>query len=1737
MQRRILFAALAASVVLCLSGCGGNSRPISVAITASSSTVDGTDSVTLTATVSNDKNSAGVTWAITSGGGSLSNQTKTSATYTAPAATTSQQSITITATSVAKSTQKGDITVTVPAAPAVTTTSANLTGTVGSAFSVTLQASGGIPPYTWALGTGTTLPACLKLSSNGTLTTASGAPPNASCAGSYPNLTFEATDSGTPTPLSVTSSPLTVTITAPTISFSPTLPGGNVGATYTGSVAATGVIGASAYTIASGSLPSDLSLNSGTGAITGTPKASDAGTFTFTVKVVDAYGDTATSGALSIVITAAPTITFTGTVPTTGTYGVAFAGSAAATGGSGALTYSISAGALPPDLSLSSSTGAITGTPGKAADVGMFNFTVQAADAFGDSATRSYTLTVSYPAMSVTTSALPAGYAGGLYAQTALSATGGTGSASNYSWQLTGGTSLPGGLSLSTAGVISGTLLSTDTTGTVNFTVKVTDTVANISGTANLSIEVKAGVSITTSSLPAGYVGSAYTSTTLQASGGTGTGYQWIVTGGTNLPSGLTLSLAGVLSGTPANPGTTSVTFQVVDSVGNSATATLSITIHAGVSVTAPPLASGYPGSAYTSSAFSASGGSGTGYTWSWAAAAGSTLPNGLSIGSATGVVSGTPVNAGTSSVTSSVVVTATDSVGNKGSATVSITIEATLSITTPATLPAGTVAVAYSQPLAASGGSGTVSSWQLVSGGTSLLAIGLGFNTATGVVSGTTPSEGTASFVVTATDSEGHVSAQVTFGVAINNQLKINQTTLPGVDVGSAYSQTLTASGGSGGGYTFSTDTAGTASLAAVNLSLASSGAITGTPTTTGTASFTAKVTDSANNTATQALTIIVYGALSLPTPSSATPGSGYVGVSYSSSLVGSGGTSAGNLSISVVSGLPADGVSATATGGTLEISGTPTNPPTPPYTISFSVKLADSSTGNSISQSYSILVSAPTAPTLNPAAGSLPAATVNQAYTGTAISATGGVGPNFTWTVNGSQISNNGSQVSIGDGLTVSTNGSSSLSVGGTPTSVTSSGSPVSFTVQVKDNASGLTSVTNTYTIAVNNVQNVNGQISLNNYCSNGSTSPTLPTFTVVLTDSSGNTVQTTSADSNGNYSFTAVANGTYTITPSYSGPSGSSSVFYPASESVTVNNSQITGQNFSVSLGYTVSGTASYSGTTTNGLLYLVLVNNNCSGSGGNGTSLFYPFTSGGNFAIQGVAPGSYTLVALIDPTAPLDLGEGQPNIADPTNGSGNPVTVSTDNVTGVSVALADPGTPSVGSGPVLKAVSPQSSAVVLQFGDVGTSRGQEEYTSYTVQWSTTTSGFSSSNQATFKATGSSGSNVWIIDSAVKGFTGTLADGTAYYFRAMGTNSGGESPWQYWNGSGTSCASTSCAVSATIGAPSEPYTVSGTITIPAGVTINSGAVLYAGLYDEETHSVYADAITNPVTGANSYSVSVPSGEIYEIFGILDQNSDGLIDGGDDTNVYDPVPLLVYVTGDLTGKDATLPGGNTILQWQTQYQSVTTAQGTSTSYGLNLDLREANALPVAITITGGPNIISPVDVGRCLTCGDVEFQDFFNINGDTPNVGDTYTLDITLSNGTVLTGVDAKVSGWNGGSTVVGPSNLATGMSPSATSSSDTPTFSWTNPPADTGGDQYSFGLFNANNTSEIWQIPSSSDPSSFFGSDITSITWDVDPTGFGSTPSVTSLTSGQTYNWFVEVVDGAGNQAQTWIYFVAP
>lgn len=270
--------------------------------------------------------------------------------------------------------------------------------------------------------------------------------------------------------------------------------------------------------------------------------------------------------------------------PTTmpnGTVGVAYSQAMTTSGGTPSYTWSISAGTLPAGLTLAPATGVISGTPTAA---GTSTFTVTVTDSATPPLTgsRTYTITIQpSAALTITTTSLPAATVGVAYSQT-LAATGGT---PPYGWSISAG-ALPAGLVLDgPTGVISGT---PTTAETANFTVMVTDSSVPVAATATqaLSITVSAAggaLTITTTTLPDAAFGTAY-SQTLVATGGTPP-YSWSISAGA-LPTGITLSAAGVLSGTPLVSGAFNFTVTVTDAVTATATQPLALT----VTISAPVL-------------------------------------------------------------------------------------------------------------------------------------------------------------------------------------------------------------------------------------------------------------------------------------------------------------------------------------------------------------------------------------------------------------------------------------------------------------------------------------------------------------------------------------------------------------------------------------------------------------------------------------------------------------------------------------------------------------------------------------------------------------------------------------------------------------------------------------------------------------------------------------------------------------------------------------------------------------------------------------------------------------------------------------------------------------------------------------------------------------------------------------------------------------------------------------------
>jgi hypothetical protein len=391
--------------------------------------------------------------------------------------------------------------------------------------------------------------------------------------------------------------------------------------------------------------------------------------------------------------------------------------------------YTWSAAGLPNGLSLSSS-GILSGTP---AVSGTFTVVVTVKDTgtsdfAQQTATRTYTLTIT-SSLTITTQSLPAGTQNLAYPPASLQATGGR---TPYNWSASG---LPAGLSLSSAGVVSGT---PSVSGTFSVVVTVTDSsTPALSAQRTVSLTISSALTITTTSLPTGTVQVAYPPTTVQIQGGTPP----YTLSNTVFPTGLSLSKAGVISGTPSVAGTFSVTITVNDSSTPPQTAskTYSITITSGVTITTTALPNGTVNAAYPSTTLQAQSGTPP-YTWT-----ASGLPAGLSFSTA-GVLSGTPSAAGTFSVT--ITVNDSSTPPQTSSKTYSLTIAtAALTITTTS-LPDGTVNAAYPPTTLQAQGGTPPDTWTAsgLPGGLSL--------SAGGGLSGTPTASGTFSVTVSVADS-----------------------------------------------------------------------------------------------------------------------------------------------------------------------------------------------------------------------------------------------------------------------------------------------------------------------------------------------------------------------------------------------------------------------------------------------------------------------------------------------------------------------------------------------------------------------------------------------------------------------------------------------------------------------------------------------------------------------------------------------------------------------------------------------------------------------------------------------------------------------------------------------------------------------------------------------------------------------------------------------------------------------
>src|ERR1019366_5033157 len=260
---------------------------------------------------------------------------------------------------------------------------------------------------------------------------------------------------------------------------------------------------------------------------------------------------------------------------------------------------------------------------------------------------------------------------------------------------------------------------------------------------------------------------------------------------------------------------------------------------------------------------------------------------------------------------------------------------------------------------------------------------------------------------------------------------------------------------------------------------------------------------------------------------------------------------------------------------------------------------------------------------------------------------------------------------------------------------------------------------------------------------------------------------------------------------------------------------------------------------------------------------------------------------------------------------------------------------------------------------------------------------------------------------------------------------------------------------------------------------------------------------------------------------FGVVDNNNNGLLSGaGQFSNTNLDNSTSVVINGPTNTENLTLPSGNSVATVMTQASEQINSGGTNTGYGISFKVNGLLKLPVAVELATGPTLgaVVPADIANNGFDGSPDRFNFStSLNGATPQVGDSYTLNVTYSDGTseVLTvQVGAVLNAF------------ATNLAPQGSGASLTPSFSWTDP-VNASSYLYQFQLWDQNGN-QIWQIPGNNSNSNGFSSSITSITWNVDPTGSGNLPSVSSLNGSSSYNWQITASDINGNSAQVQVTF---
>ena len=235
-------------------------------------------------------------------------------------------------------------------------------------------------------------------------------------------------------------------------------------------------------------------------------------------------------------------------------------------GGTAPYTFSLSAGLLPPGITLDGKTGSLKGA---ATSVGSYTFEVDATDSPAKAeGKQAFTIKVENDAhheVAVSVTPKSSTMSAGSLQQFTATVTGTANTEVN--WSATSGSINSNGLF--TAPATKSTINVTITASSVNKPDKIAKAVVTVNPNQSQSLK------ITTNGLPQGEIGSVYT-TGLTATGGTQP-YSWSASG--NVPSGLTLGTDGSLAGTPLATGTFTFPVTATDANNNTTTSNVSMQV------------------------------------------------------------------------------------------------------------------------------------------------------------------------------------------------------------------------------------------------------------------------------------------------------------------------------------------------------------------------------------------------------------------------------------------------------------------------------------------------------------------------------------------------------------------------------------------------------------------------------------------------------------------------------------------------------------------------------------------------------------------------------------------------------------------------------------------------------------------------------------------------------------------------------------------------------------------------------------------------------------------------------------------------------------------------------------------------------------------------------------------------------------------------------------------------------